>query len=786
MTSSVLEWDPLDCPLVGLPSGCKSPFPTDSDLWRCQIPSLWSMSSATGPSTSSRTGGSGRCRQRQEQEKQEERRQWSRAGREPGGGSGRVKEGEQTALQRAAVVGNSDVISALIQEGCALDRQDKEGNTALHEVSWHGFSQSVKVLVKAGANVHAKNKAGHTALHLACQNGHAQSSTILLLGGSRPDTTNHAGDTCLHVAARYNHVAVIRILLGAFCSVSEKNLAGDTPLHVAAALNHKKTVRLLLEAGADSHICNNAGHTALDEARENNNPEVALLLTKAPQVQSFMRGRSVRKRRDKLKAEGRAQSVPRDEMLACKDSASAAEDTQSSERAGCKHAKVSPVNARMGRNRKQKEKPSLSDPLRRRASRHSERKCKLPGASIPPHNYKAYQLYTLYRGKDGKIMQAPLNGCRCEPLISKLENQLEATKEEMKTEIHTVQDLMNSKMGQLDHKNKHQIRALDRITVERVSAERSECVQRIEQRALQERLEAEKREQASLVRELKSWCLSKLQNMDLGLKEEPGSTRLQRCSSVAEGLDGAGVTVLSSSSQCPELHTSPVLLPSGREQPSAAEGGSANHYFVVHVESSPDGDKNQNAATRSPLSSVPVVRPKERPVLCADSQRKKQDLQDLQLGDMVEYGARGGSSLSPATERRCSSRTGDRERGRDRGKLQKKHSRGRTKSRGAKGATGATVATEGATGARTLEVFGEKPSEPSFAQEKDNMHALEVTQYFFEAVSTQMERWYERKVQEARWQAEQRAQADRAALTQRISYLEDELRMLRTNRHEDC
>lgn len=32
-------------------------------------------------------------------------------------------------------------------------------------------------------------------------------------------------------------------------------------------------------------------------------------------MQSFVRGRSVRKRRDKLKAEGRAQSVPRDEMF---------------------------------------------------------------------------------------------------------------------------------------------------------------------------------------------------------------------------------------------------------------------------------------------------------------------------------------------------------------------------------------------------------------------------------------------------------------------------------------
>nr|XP_040016583.1 ankyrin repeat domain-containing protein 6b isoform X4 [Gasterosteus aculeatus aculeatus] len=680
-------------------------------------------------------------------------------------------DGEQTALQRAAVVGNGDVISALIQEGCALDRQDKDGNAALHEVSWHGFSQSVKVLVKGGANAHAKNKAGNTALHLACQNGHAQSAKVLLLGGARPDSKNHAGDTCLHVAARYNHVAVIRILLGAFCSVAEKNQAGDTPLHVAAALNHKKTVRLLLEAGADSHICNNAGQTALDQAREHNNPDVALLLTKAPQVQSFVRGRSARKRREKMKAEGRAQSVPRDEALPCKDSA--ADDSQSSDRPACRHADVPETNSRAAKNRKRKDKPSLSEPLRRRETRHSDgvrkRKSKPPGADIPPHNYKAYQLYTLYRGKDGKVMQAPLNGCRCEPLISKLENQLEATKEEMKTEIHTVQDLMNSKMGQLDRKNKHQIRALDKMTVERVSAERTECLQRIQQRALQERLEAEK-SQASLVSELKTWCLSKLHS-----GEPDAGGKLRRSSSAAEGLseEAAGVTVLPSgrggSLQGPELHDGPAPLDSSR-----GESGSANHYFVVHVESSPDGDKAPAAEVSAPaaaeIPAVQVVRPKERSGICADTQKKNQDLQD------AGREARGGrkcrsSSLSPATERRCAT-TEAGLRGRDQGKRHRKHSRSRTKSRGA-------------AGVRTLEVFGDQPSEPCFAQERDNMHAQEVTQYFFEAVSAQMERWYERKVQEARWQADQKAQADRDALMERIGYLEDELRMLRTNRHDD-
>ncbi|XP_020310779.1 ankyrin repeat domain-containing protein 6 isoform X3 [Oncorhynchus kisutch] len=707
-------------------------------------------------------------------------------------------DGEQTALHRAAVVGNSDVISALIQEGCALDRQDKDGNTALHEVSWHGFSQSVKLLVKAGANVHSKNKAGNTALHLACQNGHAQSSKVLLLGGSRPDSKNHVGDTCLHVAARYNHVSMLRILLGAFCSVGEKNQAGDTPLHVAAALNHKKTVRLLLEAGTESSIRNNAGQTALDQARDHNNPDIALLLTKAPQVQSFTRGRIVRKRRDKLKAERRAQSVPRDEMLPSKDSASAADDTHSSDLVARKHEVVE-ASAGKSTNRKLKEKPSLSDPLRRRENKHGKkRRGQLRGSSPqpPPHNYKAYQLYTLYRGKDGKIMQAPINGCRCEPLIIKLENQLEATKEEMKTEIHTVQDLMNNKMGQLDRKNKHQIRALDKMTVERVSAERTECQHRIDQRAMQERQEGEKRQQASVVSELRNWCLAKLQNIEVRVTGDPRNAKLRQSSSMAEGLCAmapGSLTVLPAggpgcSVECLAPHT--TVLTEGDPNSAATEDPSSKHNFGVQVDSSPDGGKHHKrekisspTAAKSLSPSPQVVRPKERSLCSTDPRRPYQGLQDMALLDLAP--SRGGnnqraSSLSPATERRCSTRQDkdcDRERGRDKGKHHKRHSQGRTKAKGA--------SVGQAEGTQTLGVFGERGGGEGFAQERENMHALEVTQYFFEAVSTQMEHWYERKIQEARWQADQRAQADRAALVERITYLEDELRTLRTNRHDD-
>jgi hypothetical protein len=63
---------------------------------------------------------------------------------------------------------------------------------------------------------------------------------------------------------------------------------------------------------------------------------------------------------------------------------------------------------------------------------------------------------------------------------------------------------------------------------------------------------------------------------------------------------------------------------------------------------------------------------------------------------------------------------------------------------------------------------------------RDTSQALELTQYFFEAVSTQMEKWYERKIEEARSQANQRAQQDKATLKEHIKSLEEELAKLRT------
>ncbi|XP_010563986.1 PREDICTED: ankyrin repeat domain-containing protein 6 isoform X1 [Haliaeetus leucocephalus] len=648
-------------------------------------------------------------------------------------------DGDQTALHRAAVVGNTDVIATLIQEGCALDRQDKDGNTALHEACWHGFSQSAKVLVKAGANVLAKNKAGNTPLHLACQNSHSQSTRVLLLGGSRADLKNNAGDTCLHVAARYNHLPIVRVLLSAFCSVHEKNQAGDTALHVAAALNHRKVVKLLLEAGADASVVNNAGQTPLEVARQHNNPEVALLLTKASQVSRFNRGRSLRKKRERLKEERRAQSVPRDEVVQSKGSISAADDTPSSDQPPQRKSDLkgeprstSPdPKGKKSKKKKPKEKVSaLSDPIspadqqtlprpqQNVPKRRSKHHCSSPP---PPHEVRAYQLYTLYRGKDGKVMQAPINGCRCEPLINKLENQLEATVEEIKAEFGTVQDKMNVKLGQMESKTQHQLRVLDKLMAERLSAERTECLHRLQQHTELEKTEGEKR-QVSLVDELKTWCMLKIQNLELKLSGDSRSSRPKSTLSTCESSVGTEQQLIAGgpvSSSAPAQDVRPK---------DKAVSASTFHRFQQELSSSePLGSKLRHVKVQAALQ--PLTEPAKT---------------EPQSGYFIDKG----------TQTKKSSKSG-----------QLRHK--------ALHHAGAHQSQEQQPSALPV---GQLPAPPL----RDTSQALEITQYFFEAVSTQMEKWYERKIEEARCQANQKAQQDKAALKEHIKSLEEELSKLRT------
>ncbi|XP_051501960.1 ankyrin repeat domain-containing protein 6-like [Myxocyprinus asiaticus] len=709
-----------------------------------------------------------------------------------GDNQGSLEHGHQTALHRAAVVGNHDAISALILGGCALDLQDKEGNTALHEVSWHGFNPCVKLLVKAGANVHVKNKAGNTPLHLACQNGHSQSARVLLLGGALPDSKNNVGDTCLHIAARYNHLAMIKILLGSFGSVAEKNQVGDTALHVAAALNHKKTVSLLLEAGADASIKNNAGHTALDKARDNNSRDLAILLAKSNQVQRFARGKTVRKRRDILRAQRRAQSLPGDpEAPRVKDSAEVAGDTNSSDQV---FHRIQPERNKVASSpctRRKIKKPSRKSEhvyrreyhLHERESpslrvKHSSRSSQEEEETL--HD-KAFQLYTLYRDKDGQIKQAPANACHCKPLIKKLESKLKATKMEMRSQIHTVQEEINCKLGRIEHKNKHQFKVLEKLTQERVSAERMECHYRINQRATMERMEGERRQQVAATNEVKSWCMSKIHDLEVRMPAETQCYKLLRSPSVDHTLvdtDSEGLPLLSlisdesSSSLANYVNVLPIpgAGPRSGVKSLEFEDTLGKRYFEMELDGSSDDYYN--------LSDLSMVKhkPLSRKLAAADPKWRRTELQEVDFSkprpDKRDELFDSSASSSQTTFSKQFNNS-DTDQAPGPAWKHPRHLKDRIKAHHAHSQEGGAM--------KTLEIFADRPTEATFIQERTNLHAMEVTHRFFETVSTQLERWYERKILEAQRVAEQKALQDRANLLEKINILEEELQRLRTN-----
>ncbi|XP_063563845.1 ankyrin repeat domain-containing protein 6 isoform X16 [Gorilla gorilla gorilla] len=560
--------------------------------------------------------------------------------------------------------------------------REKEGDqTALHRATVVGNTEIIAALIHEGCALDRQDKDGNTALHEASWHGFSQSAKLLVKAGA---------------------------------NVLAKNKAGDTALHVAAALNHKKVAKILLEAGADTTIVNN--------------------------VLRFSRGRSLRKKRERLKEERRAQSVPRDEVAQSKGSVSAG-DTPSSEQAVARKEEAreeflsaSPEpKAKDDRRRKSRPKVSaFSDPTppadqqpghqknlhaHNHPKKRNRHRCSSPP---PPHEFRAYQLYTLYRGKDGKVMQAPINGCRCEPLINKLENQLEATVEEIKAELGSVQDKVNTKLGQMENKTQHQMRVLDKLMVERLSAERTECLNRLQQHSDTEKHEGEKR-QISLVDELKTWCMLKIQNLEQKLSGDSRACRAKSTPSTCESSTGVDQLVVTAG-------------------PAAASD-----------------------------SSPPVVRPKEKALNSTATQRLQQELSSSDCTGSRLRNVKVQTALLPMNEAARS----DQQAGPciNRGTQTKKSGKsGPTRHRAQQPAASSTC--------------GQPPpatgSEQTGPHIRDTSQALELTQYFFEAVSTQMEKWYERKIEEARSQANQKAQQDKATLKEHIKSLEEELAKLRT------
>ncbi|XP_042777347.1 caskin-1 [Panthera leo] len=190
-----------------------------------------------------------------------------------------------SALHHAALNGNTELITLLLEAQAAVDIKDNKGMRPLHYAAWQGRKEPMKLVLKAGSAVNIPSDEGHIPLHLAAQHGHYDVSEMLLQHQSNPCMVDNSGKTPLDLACEFGRVGVVQLLLNSnMCAALLEPRPGDTtdpngtsPLHLAAKNGHIDIIRLLLQAGIDINRQTKSG-TALHEAALCGKTEVVRLL----------------------------------------------------------------------------------------------------------------------------------------------------------------------------------------------------------------------------------------------------------------------------------------------------------------------------------------------------------------------------------------------------------------------------------------------------------------------------------------------------------------------------
>lgn len=131
---------------------------------------------------------------------------------------------------------------------CNVNAQNKHGHTALHKAVLDGNIDIIHALLEAKANVDLREKdSDKTALHLAIQENYHKVACILIQNNADIEaTTKPNAHTPLFIAASMGHTAIVKTLIEKGAKINVYTKRGDTPLFAATKNGHTGTVIELL------------------------------------------------------------------------------------------------------------------------------------------------------------------------------------------------------------------------------------------------------------------------------------------------------------------------------------------------------------------------------------------------------------------------------------------------------------------------------------------------------------------------------------------------------------
>ncbi|KAF5281785.1 hypothetical protein FQR65_LT14532 [Abscondita terminalis] len=203
-------------------------------------------------------------------------------------------ENERTCLHYVAGSVQDKLMVALLEKGCDVNAQQRDGSTALMEAIWQKKYVMVKELLDHGADPNISNDDGRNALHYASEtnskiliavidkivdvnerSGNDQTALLIAVHGGRYDLARiilehgaldlpgEDGNTCLHYAAANGIIDLIELIVYKLGNIDCVNHDGNTPLMLAYKHNQDEAAHLLLHLGADISLINNDGNSCI-------------------------------------------------------------------------------------------------------------------------------------------------------------------------------------------------------------------------------------------------------------------------------------------------------------------------------------------------------------------------------------------------------------------------------------------------------------------------------------------------------------------------------------------
>ncbi|KAJ8728142.1 hypothetical protein PYW08_016527 [Mythimna loreyi] len=166
----------------------------------------------------------------------------------------------------AALSGNENLVSYLLDLGSPVDPMDDTNSTPLMLASAAGRVDVVKLLIYKGADINKKTMIRkQSPLHYACSKGHLELAKLLIDFGADVNAADVTGATPLQRAAAQGRSAIVALLLKSpEIKIDICDVTGSTALHLACDEDREAVARLLVDAGASLKLANKNNMTALD------------------------------------------------------------------------------------------------------------------------------------------------------------------------------------------------------------------------------------------------------------------------------------------------------------------------------------------------------------------------------------------------------------------------------------------------------------------------------------------------------------------------------------------